>query len=309
MRVQKKNYQPIILRWKDWASKTEKELISRGEKAEINFGSLSALNDILHGVQRRKMYVIGARTSNGKSALALQLAWEIALQKKRVMYLSLEMSGESILERLFCMSQNVSNIDLLKAGFSRHKKTWEDWLASENIDLTISDMVGKNYQDIEDILRRMAVKPDVIFIDHLQEISSKGKRDKRMAIDEYLLSVREMTVRENFSVFFCSQIGRVSQQEDNKDRKPQLHHFKESGSIEEMIDVGFLLHWPWKALRNSPKHHKNYFELEVAKNRNGMTGHIKLRFDPQYYRFSDWTDGDEVQQKVLNNKKSETWEA
>ena len=262
--------------------KTKIMLEARGNEPEIPIKTLPELNKKLWGLHSKKLTIIGARTSQGKSALALQLAWDVASQGIPTLFLSLEMYEEDIIERLFCLVKRVDNYELLRGNFSLYQKDWEDFeTALTTVPLVITDMLGKSWSEVNVYLQALTVKPKVIFIDHLQEARSALLKNQKEIIEEYLKKFRLMAIRDNFSLVICSQVNRSSQ-ENGTGSEPQLHNLKASGFIEEGADIILLLHWPWHYTKTGDK---NKFSLNVAKNRNGRTGWIDIRYKPECYFF------------------------
>lgn len=261
--------------------------------------TLPNLNKKIWGLHPKKLTIIGARTSHGKSALALQMAWDVAKQNISTLFLSLEMYEEDVIERLFCMTKKINNIELLTGNFFDYQKEWFEF-QNENacLPLVITDMVGKTWEDIDRVMNSLIEKPKLVIIDHLQEAKDAFMKDKKEIIDEYLKKLRELAIRNNFALIVCSQINRTSQQNDEK--QPQLHYLKGSGYIEEGADIILLLHWPYHQSKKI-KSDKNKFIINVAKNRNGRTGWIELKYTPEYYLFEDVEEKVEIHKSFVKN--------
>ena len=196
------------------------------------------------------------------------------------------MYEEDIIERFFCLSQKVDNFELLKGKFDLYQKHWENFKTElDGKPLVITDMLGKTWQEIDEYLNTLTAKPKVIIIDHLQEANSALLKNQKEVIEEYLKKLRIMAIRDNFALIICSQINRASQ-DDRVGSEPQLHHLKSSGYIEEGADLIILLHWPYAYQKNGDK---NKFTLNVAKNRNGRTGWVDIRYKPENYWFYEET--------------------
>lgn len=239
---------------------------------------------MLWGIQRGKVVIIAARPSVGKSAFAVQLGRDVALQGKKVMFLSIEMTVSDITERLFCNSQKVNNADLLRG---KHEK-YEPFLGAfeselKSIKFVISDCIGHNWQDIDELLKSLVELPDVIIIDHINAIKSNGKNTKE-GIDDYLTNIVEITKHKNICTIICCQINRDNQKDN--DKTPQLHELKGSGNLEEAADVVIMLHWPWRYNQDNMDIFNKY-QLIIGKNRNGMTGYLDIFYKPENYLFAD----------------------
>lgn len=264
----------------------KKNLSARGNAPELPILSIPELNDKLWGFQRGKFYIIAARPSIGKSAFSLQIAYDQALQGKRVLFLSLEMTIEDMVERLFCHACNVNNTEVLRGGFSKYEQAFEDFYNKlESLQFVLSDCIGKETEEIEAMIAKMSIKPDVIVVDHLNAIKSSGFNTK-LDIDAYVDYLRTMTKKNNLVTILCCQINRIGQ--DDKDKTPKLHDLKGSGNLEEAADIVILLHWPFKyKTAKDTKIRRSDFMAIVGKNRNGPTGYIKLSVNPETYTYKD----------------------
>ncbi len=223
--------------------------------------------------------------------MVINLAHDLASQGKRVLFLSLEMPREKILERMFCLNCEVDNVDLLTGKFSKEvviRNKYEEFIQrSSKWKLYISDCIGRDWEWLDmNIFRNMVNKPDVVVIDHIQEI--RGGNSQKNAIDEYISKMRECAIRNNFALILCSQVNRASMGEKDGNKEPQLHHLKATGFLEEAADQVILLHWPYHYAKDDTSIHREEYILNVAKNRDGMTGYIKMRYQPQFCRVMDW---------------------
>ena len=274
----------------------EKELKDRGEYPDLPLKTMPDLNLKLWGIHKRKLCVIGARTSNGKSVMAINIAYDIATQGKNVLFLSLEMPIYKIIERLFCLDQEVNNIELLKNGYNKNEEIRRKFLdfrdKYDKAKMVISDCIGKDWNFVDEALTKFKVKPDLIVLDHIQEIRGSGQQ--KSAIDEHISKMRESAIRNNFALVVCSQVNRIAQT-DKEDKEPQLHHLKATGFLEEAADQCLLLHWPWHYDNEKVK---NEILINVAKNRDGMTGRIKMSFTPEYYRIRDFAKTEQKEKEV-----------
>lgn len=242
------------------------------------------LSKKIHGLHKKKMTVIGARTSHAKTSFALQMAYDVARQNKEVLFLSLEMDKVDMLERLFCNVKQVDNYELLRGQFSKdYKKEWIEFVSEiKSIPLVFSDCLGKTWQEINEILENLTIKPQMIILDYIQATKGDGKNQKDK-IDDYLLNFRKLAIKHNFAGIICSQVNRSNEHESNK--FPQLHQLKGTGVLEEHADIVILLYYEFKATEKEED--KNKFWFSVAKNRNGRTGSVQIKFIPEYYRFED----------------------
>ena len=246
---------------------------------EIEIGFLPNLSEKLWGLHRGEMMTIGARTSQGKSSFALQLAYEVAKNGHKVYFFSLEMSAEALMERMFCQIGMINNYELLYNP-KEYAKQAENFKETVNdlplvVTYNIGSTIDQLYQVIEDL-----PKPDVIILDYIQAIR-KLNSDKLSEVNNYIVRFRELCVEKNFCGIMVSQINRGAM--DSQDKKPQLWQLKNSGFLEEHSDTVLLLHWDYFYNNNNERF--NEFDIIVAKQRNGATGTVYADFIPQQYRF------------------------
>jgi replicative DNA helicase len=278
---------------RDWMPETDEMFSKRGLAPEMPIKSIPRLDGFLWGLHRQEMSIIAARPSNGKSILSIQLAWDMAKQGKSVYFMSLEMAVPRIIERIFTNECLVDNGVIWRGALKTDKvvaQKYEEFKSKlGRTKLVLSDMIGRTAQDLKTIEDAFSRHPDVIVIDHLNEIS--GGDNKSLAIEQYLGRLREMAIRRNVALVLCCQVNRTSRSDE--DKKPQLHQLKSSGAIEEKADSVIMLHYPYFYDKTEDM---NELQVIVAKNRYGATGHAKLYVHPQYSRISD--DGSVHRERV-----------
>jgi replicative DNA helicase len=250
---------------------------------ELPLKTMPVLSDKMWGIAPRELTVVGARTSQGKTSFSLQVCADLAAQGVPTLYLSLEMTVLSILERMFCNHCHIPNFKLNRGEFHQYADQWQKFTEHINsIPLMITEGLGKKWSDIDTLIERLEPKPRVIILDYIQCIAGSGL-EKREVIDEYIRHFRDMAIKHNFAGILCSQINRSGAAGDDNN-EPQLHHLKGSGYIEELADKIILMHWPHFY---NAKEDINKYLLILAKNRNGRTGRVGIRYIPEYYKFED----------------------
>lgn len=260
----------------------ETELKSRGDIPELSLNTLPTFNRKIWGL-KTGLTILGARTSMGKSALALQLAFDLAFQRKEVLFLSLEMNVESMVERLFCNVMEVDNFDMLTGKLKidlEYQEKWKAFSSLMNIPLMLSCGIGKTFTEINEILGLLEPKPKVIIVDYIQAI--RGQRNEREDMNEYIRLFRELCLKNKIAGILCSQISRAVFEDGN--REPALANLKGTGVLEEHADTVILLHWQHFY---DEKANPNTYKIIIAKQRNGRTGEYLLHYQPEYYRFYD----------------------
>ncbi len=281
----------------------ESIMMNRLSEPELPILTLPELNRKIHGFHKRKLTVIGARTSHAKTSFSLQLAYDVAKQGKEVLFLSLEMDKVDMLERLFCNVKKIDNYELLCGNFAKdYKKEWIEFNEEiKIIPLIFSDCIGKNWKEIDELIRKLTIKPQMIVLDYIQAIKGDGftAKDK---IDDYILNFRKMAIEHNFAGVLCSQVNRSNESESNK--FPQLHQLKGTGVLEEHADIVILLYYKFKSTEKEED--KNEFWFSVAKNRNGRTGSLKIKFIPEFYLFEEFNTN--KINATIPEETSITWE-
>lgn len=278
-----------------------KEIRQRGNTPELQITSLPSINDILWGVRKKKLTVIGARTSQGKSTFAVQLCLDLAKQDKNIVFLSLEMENLEAAERIMSHELKINNRQLQKGEGNFYAAGMELGEKLKTKKFFISDCIGKTWQEINELIElwhKGGKIPDAIFLDYIQ--NTKGQGNTKEALDEYIRRFREMAIRYNFAGVICSQINRTNR--ESEDKSPQLHQLKGTGFLEEHADIALLLHWPYFYDNNKDK---NHFELHIAKNKLGETGWKNIKYEPEFFRFSE---EDLSIPKPINLETEKQWE-
>lgn len=261
----------------------EQELLNRSDEPELPLKSLPLFNRKLWGL-KYGLTVLGARTSMGKSALALQMAVDLALQNKKVLFLSLEMTLESMIERIFCNQKEVDNYSTLTGMLKTEQSISNKWLdfkeKFQDVPLILTCGIGYDFQEITDIIENLDEKPDAIFVDYIQAI--RTTRGEREVLNEYIRHFRGLCLKNKIAGILCSQANRQTFDDNNK--KPSLANLKSTGFLEEHADCVMLLHW--SHFYDTSKNENEYI-IDIAKQRNGRTGEYTLHYQPQYYKFSE----------------------
>jgi len=264
----------------DYLKRTENVMLARKEAPELPITSMPALNKKIWGLPKGKMTVVGARTSQGKTSFVLQLAIDILMKGNSIHYFSFEMTKEQIVERIFCNMYKIDNYALLSGKFTEYYSLWDDFKEQlSNLRIVMSNDFGQSWKDIERFLDSLTVKPDVIIVDYIQAVAKASVEGKGF-IDEYIRKFREICINHNIAGVIVSQLNRQTVSEGNN--VPNLHNLKGSGFLEELADLVILLEWTGK------QQQKQDFIVNVAKNRNGRTGFIKVKYEAEYYKFSDF---------------------
>lgn len=270
------------------------ELEARGDTPKLPISSLPDFNYKIWGL-KCGLTILGGRTSQGKSSLALQMAYDLADQQKETLFLSLEMTTESLIERLFCNIQQVDNFDMLTGKMKTnilYQEKWGSFVSLMNIPLKLSCGLGKSFDDINELVEILEPKPKAIFVDYIQAI--RKTTNERLEMDDYIVRFRELCLKNDIAGVLISQNSRKVFDEETKE--PSLANLKSTGCLEEISDTVLLVFWPHFY---NERIDRNIYKIIIAKQRNGRTGDYLVNYTPEYYRFTELS----LQQKDELNKQ------
>jgi replicative DNA helicase len=250
------------------------------------------LDEVTAGFQNSEMIIIAARPSVGKTAFALNLIRNIAVDEKMsVLFCSLEQSRVEIVERLLCSHARVDAQKLRKGLMNA--EDMERLIAASgvmrNAKIFIDDSPGQGMLRIAANARRLKLRNDLkmVVIDYLQLIEPENRRDPRQEqVAQISRRLKGLARELSIPVIALAQVNRSS--EDRQDHKPRLSDLRESGSIEQDADTVMLLHRPE---RFEPGQHEGLTEVIIGKQRNGPVGEITLTFNKNMMRFESFAVG------------------
>lgn len=255
---------------------------------------LRDLDKLLAGLQRSDLIVIAARPSMGKTALMLNMSLDIATKAKQgsVLYFSLEMSKEQLVDRLLAAEAKVdawklrTGEGLTDDDFERLSSAMGE-LAEAPI--FIDDTSGITVSDLRTKARRLHHQHPLaaIMVDYLQ-LMSGGSRfasaaNRVQEISEISRSLKVLARELNVPIVAASQLSRSV--ESRSPQIPQLADLRESGSIEQDADIVAFLYR--EEYYNPDTDRKNVTDILVKKHRNGPTRNIEVYFDREKQRFRD----------------------
>jgi len=260
-------------------------ILTRGQSITGISTGFPSLDAITAGFQRASLNIIAARPSIGKTALALKCASKIA-EAKSVAFFSIEMAAPELFDRILCDYANIDGQTIRTGQFStRDLQSMAPAVAVvSHLNMMIDASPSLSPTELRSRLRRLkAERPvDVVFIDYIQLMHAPGFDHNREREISYI-SQNLKAIAKDFQipVIALSQLNRES--EKNASRKsgvpspPKLSDLRESGSIEQDADLVMLIHRPGFYNRNIEQ--ADVATINIAKQRNGPTGHVDLRFD------------------------------
>ena len=248
----------------------------------------SLLDNQTSGLQPSELIILAARPSMGKTALALNIAENVALHYKQpVAVFSLEMSKESLLQRLIGSQSRVDS-----HRFRTGQLKSEDWqkivgglAVLGDAPLWIDDSASSTVLEMSAKARRL--KKDkglsLVIVDYLQLITAHGRFGNRTEEVSYISrALKGMAKELQVPVLVLSQLTRAPAREE---RDPQLADLRESGAIEQDADVVMFINRPHFYKADAPEEDRAKTELIIAKQRNGPTGKLNFVFLSRHTRF------------------------
>ena len=304
--------------------------VERADKARRQGGApglstgLSDLDAIIGGLKETDLIIIAGRTSMGKSALAVNMAFHIARElmmkaeddksgERRgvVAYYSLEMDGMQLVNRVLSaqsriFTHKIQSGRLSEVEFESFIRTADDL---SRLPLYVNDAGLMTIDHLCSSARRLQRQRGlkVIFVDYLQLLESSlwTRRENRVQqVAEVTRRLKALAKDLNVPVIALAQLSR--QVETRESRIPQLSDLRESGSIEQDADIVLLLHrQEYYLQREKPNQAEsekfqnwqdkmaavhNQADIFVAKHRNGRTGEVTAYFDIKFTQFSDLSE-------------------
>ena len=254
------------------------------------------LDKMTSGLQRQDLIIIAARPSMGKTSFAMMLAQNAAIHTGAVVgVFSLEMSKEALVMRLLCSQGNI-DAQRFRNGFLSRPE-WAQIAKSlgtlADTKIFLDDTSGITVLEMRAKARRLAAEQkrlDLIVVDYLQLMSGSAKRveSRQQEVSQISRELKSLAKEMNVPVVALSQLSRAP--ESRSEHRPQLADLRESGALEQDADVVAFIYreeqYKTPEERNNlPEDQKNVAELIVAKQRNGPTGTVDLRFTPSSMRF------------------------
>jgi replicative DNA helicase len=271
---------------KDSVDRIERQIRAHSAITGLATG-FDKLDEMTAGFQPSDMIVLAARPSVGKTAFALNVARQAAVDhKKNVLIFSLEMSKSQLVQRLLCMQGRVNSMRL-RTGFladEEFKKIQHAAGALHGAPIYIDDTPGITAMELRAKSRRHAARHgcDLVIVDYLQLMGGGGRSENRQVeIADISRAIKGIARELRVPVLALSQLSREAEKDDSG--RPKLSHLRESGAIEQDADVVMMLYRP--KMEMSPGSDALQVNLDLAKQRNGPTGELNLLFERSYQRF------------------------
>lgn len=267
-----------------------------GEDAEKYKGyttGFSDLDNILTGLNRSDLIIVGARPAMGKTSFALNLARNVSvIAKRKVLFFSLEMTKEQLAMRVLGTESGVSSKKMRSGQISPNE--WKEigeatsWLSSA--ELYFDDTSGITVPEMKAKARRLGA--ECIMIDYLGLVTSSVRAENRVnELEQITKSLKAMAKDLNVPIICLAQLARGTE-ERGKSHKPQLSDLRGSGSIEQDADIVLMLYREdyYKGEKEKDDNGDQPAEINkvsviVTKNRHGSTGEVEFAWDGERTQF------------------------
>ena len=248
------------------------------------------LDNMTAGLQRSDLIILAARPAMGKTTLVTNLAYNVAtIEKKTVLFFSLEMSKEQLIDRMLADAAGVDSWNIRTGNLTEEDfaKLAEASGEMAEAPIFIDDTPGVSVLEMRTKARRAAHDGELglIIIDYLQLMQGSGSAqangNRVQEVSEISRGLKLLARELNVPVIALSQLSRSV--ESRSPQIPQLADLRESGSIEQDADIVMFIYR--EAYYNPETERENITDLILAKHRHGPTGTVELYFHPERLRF------------------------
>ena len=254
------------------------------------------LDKLTSGFQKSDLIILAGRPSMGKTALALNIARNAAVDANTpVAIFSLEMSKEQLSMRMLCAEARVDS-SRLRGGFLS-REDWSNLTEAAGVlseaPIFIDDAPDISAMSIRAKARRLKMDKDIglIIIDYLQLMKSPRSAERRdLEISEISRSLKALAKELDLPVVALSQLNRKL--EERSDKRPMLSDLRESGALEQDADVVAFIYRDELYNKDENNPNTGAAEILLAKQRNGPTGKVNLTFLTAYTRFVNMASED-----------------
>ncbi len=290
------NFSPLKDAIKD-AFKVIEGLYERKEAVTGMPSGFKDLDEYTAGFHPGDLVIVGGRPSAGKTAFGLNIAQHVGVQQKEpVAIFSLEMSLSQITMRMLCAEAMV-DASSVRRGYVKNNFPKLAAAAGKLLDapIYIDETSGMSALEMRAKARRLKREHglSLILVDYLQLMRGNGRYEQRVQeISEISRSLKALAKEISVPVIALSQLNRAVEREK---RKPNMADLRESGAIEQDADVILFLYRDEKdkkAGQGDERPDNEVVNVDIAKQRNGPTGGVKLAFLSKYTRFMDFSPED-----------------
>jgi replicative DNA helicase len=259
------------------------------EQTTIYSIGLADLDAKFGGLIKQDLIVIAARASMGKTWLACYLANHIVVsQKLPVVFFSAEMSREQLTKRFLAMHSGIDSARLMRNQIytDEYDSLARALSVLRELPIIIDDTPAsvQNPTRMRSVLRRIQSEHGalgLVVMDYIQKLGDRAARNRAQAVGQFSGTFKDAAKEFDVPFVALAQINRGVESQSNK--RPTMSDIKDSGDIEQDMDLGLLLYRD--EYYHADTKDKGVIEINVAKNRNGATGMFKVKFNPSVGRF------------------------
>ena len=280
-----------------WPTMERIEVLQKSGKSVTGVPSgFPDLDELTSGFQNAELVIVAARPSMGKTAFCLNIGTQAAVEGFGVAIFSLEMSKDALVQRMLCAEARV-NSQAVRRGTLKDRDFTNLARAAgvlQQCPVWIDDTPAITLLEMRSKARRLKAESDlgVVIVDYLQLMRSPEYSDNRVQeVSDISRSLKALSRELKIPVIALSQLSRASEQRGG-DKRPQLSDLRDSGAIEQDADLVIFIHRP-EYYDREDESIRGQAEIMLAKNRNGPTGTLKLRFTSEYTRFDSFSGREE----------------
>lgn len=280
-----------------WPTMERIEALQRSGKSITGVPSgFVDLDRMTSGFQGSELVIVAARPSMGKTAFCLNVATHAAVEGHGVAIFSLEMSRDQLVQRMLTAearvdSQRVRQGALRDADFTNLARAAG---VLQSCPVWIDDTPSLSLLEMRSKARRLKAENDIqlVVVDYLQLMRSPEYAENRVQeISDISRSLKALARELGVPVIALSQLSRASEQRGGE-RRPILSDLRDSGAIEQDADLVIFIHRA-EYYDREDESKRGMADIMLAKNRNGPTGDVQLRFSREYTRFDSFSSRDE----------------
>jgi replicative DNA helicase len=253
---------------------------------------LTDLDSLIGGLNKQDLIVIAARASMGKTWLGCHFANYITMQQLPVIFFSAEMSKSQLTKRFLAMHSGIDSSRLIRNQIFRDEmENLKQALVTLNqLPIIIDDTPAsiQNPDRISSVLRRIKSERGnlgLVVMDYIQKLGDRAAGNRAQTVGKFSGAFKDIAKEFDVPFLALAQINRGVENQTNK--RPTIADIKDSGDIEQDMDIGLLLYRD--EYYNPDTQNRGVMEINVAKNRNGATGICKVLFETKVGHFTDVT--------------------
>ena len=253
-----------------------------GELTGIATGFEKIDHKLNGGFKKGDFIVIGARPSSGKTALALSFAFNAAKAGSNVLFFSIEMSALDIYDRLLAFVTKRCCSDIIQGNIKK-KLLLKAYKRVRQLPLSLVELSRATSSQVIEVVKSQLIisQIDLIVVDYLQFLRDESQNNSdAVRVGKISKNLKMLARMTNIPVIAPAQLSRKT--DYRATQNPRLSDLRDSGNIEADADIVMLLH------RLHTTEHQENAILDIAKNRKGETGAMRLRFDTRTTRFHEY---------------------